>query len=326
MLPLRELLATYYAIQTEEKLMLDGKEGYRHGEYVYFTISADNKEIIYMEQAALAYYLVENGYSHLAIPIPNVHGEWFSPHQEKKYIVLQVQYTQAESEFTNGVLLANFHQVGSAYSYEPQAISSYGGWKQLWIDKLTVFETKIEKDAMDHTSNYSRLLMDVLPYIIGISENAIQYIGESEKDYRFHDADQGTIAFRRYAGNLVNPVLWTNDLVYDHPTRDLAEYIRLLMLGNNDEQDIVTFLNDYQSIRPLSVFSWRLLYARLIFPMHLFDVIGKGFLNQEPADQLHEEMTVLLDKQAIYEEKLRHFFQIADVETDSAHIPVLHWL
>lgn len=324
-MPLRDFLASYYAIQSEEKWLIDGKEGYKQGEYVYFTILMDNKEIIYMEQAALAYYLVENGYTHTAIPIPNIQGEWFSSYQDKTYMVLQVNYIQPDNNESKGKLLADFHRIGSAYSYEPQEISSYGGWKQLWVDKLTVFETKIEKEASANSSAYYRLMMDALPYIIGVSENAIQYIGESENDYRFHESDQGSIVFRRYNNNLSSPVMWMNELVYDHPIRDLAEYIRLLILDNTNQEAIVTLLNDYQTIRPLSVFSWRLLYARLIFPMHLFDFISDGFIRQD-LDQLHKEFVILLEKQVNYEATLRDFFTIVSVDNDALHIPVLHWL
>ncbi|GAB3047672.1 protein kinase family protein [Virgibacillus ainsalahensis] len=325
-MPLRDLLATYYAIQTEDKLTIDGREGYLMDEYVYFTISSDNKEIIHMEQAALAYYLAENQYTHIAVPIPNIHGEWYTAYQSKKYLVVQVQLLQLDdSHISSGALLAEFHQTGTAYAYEPQAISSYGSWRQLWIEKLTAFENKIEEEAKEHPSSYYRLLMDVLPYIIGISENAIQYVQESERDNRFHESDQGTVAFRRYANNLVRPVVWMEDLVYDHPARDLAEHIRWLIQSDVSQEEAVAFLEDYRFIRQLSVFSWRLLYARLVFPVHLFDFIERAF-SRKDFEQMHMELIDLLDKQADYEEKLRVFFQVLDVGRESQQIPVLHWL
>src|SRR5699024_2140553 len=92
------------------------------------------------------------------------------------------------------------------------------------------FESYIHQEAKKHPHAYYQYVMDILPYIIGISENAIQYIAESEIDTRFHDADQGTITFQRYQGNLNAPIIWASDLVYDHPTRDLAEYIRFKYL------------------------------------------------------------------------------------------------
>src|SRR5699024_11962070 len=62
------------------------------------------------------------------------------------------------------------------------------------------------------------------------------------------------ILFRRYHNQLQDRLLWMNDLAYDHPTRDLAECIRLKLLQKDDPMnDIRTFLHDYQRVRPLSI-------------------------------------------------------------------------
>lgn len=325
MLPFKDMLRAYYAIQTEEKVMLDGRDGYAQDEYVYFTISADNKEIIYMEQAALAYYLMENRYSHMAVPIPNIYGEWITKNQDSDYMVFQLQRNHSGVGYSKGELLGNFHHIGSAYSYEPKSISSYGQWKQLWINKLTFFENHIEEDSRKNPSSYYRLLMDVLPYIIGISENGIQYLQESNHDHRFHEADQGTIAFRRYSNQLTRSVIWPEDLFYDHPVRDIAEAIRSMMLDNKETQEISLFINEYQSVRPLSVFSWRLLYARLIFPIHFFDLMERG-ITLENTEQSCIELQEMLEKQGDYEKRLGNFFETVNMDREALEIPVLHWL
>ncbi|MFP3360225.1 hypothetical protein R0K17_23205, partial [Planococcus sp. SIMBA_143] len=71
--------------------------------------------------------------------------------------------------------------------------------------------------------------------------------------------------------NLQKSVIWLDDFVFDHPVRDLAEYTRGMLLSDAPSEEIVQFLHDYQSERPLSIFSWRLLYARLLYPVHFFD-------------------------------------------------------
>ncbi|MBM7600686.1 spore coat protein YutH [Virgibacillus halotolerans] len=324
-MPFRELLHTYYELPVEEKIVLDGKEGYKHDEYFYFIINVNNKEVIHMEQAALAYYLLENHFNHTAFPIQNRYGEWFTTDQGKNHMVLQVQQPLQDQRLSPGESLASFHLVGANYDYEPKAISSYGQWKALWIEKLTVFETNLEQEAKKHPTHYYQLIMDILPYVIGISENAIQYLQESEQDNRFHEADQGTISFRRYTNQLEKPILWVDEFVYDHPARDLAEYIRMTLLKDGGEDELVEFLKDYNSIRPLSVFSWRLLYARLIFPIHFFDIMQSGFLTDDFAS-LYTQMTDLLDKQADYERKLADFFQMGGVKHEKLNIPVIKWL
>ncbi|SFA91267.1 spore coat protein YutH [Lentibacillus halodurans] len=323
---LRDFLAAYYGIQAQKKTVWYGAEGFMDSNYVYFTISAKQKEIIHMEQAALAYYLYENHCPQIAIPVPNSQGEWYTKYNDHYYMVLRADHTIPANNSRHGEQLAAFHLTGAAYQYEPQTISSYGQWKTLWIDKITAFEKKIETEADDHPNAYYRLLMDSLPYVIGISENAIQYMQETESEPRFHEADQGTIVFRRYNGQFKHRALWVTDLAYDHPSRDLAEYIRIKLLEKKDPMtQIQKFLADYQRVRPLSIFSWRLLYARLLYPIHLFDMIERGF-SADQSETVYADLSALLEWQPVYEKRLGSFFENAGIDCKDLQIPVLHWL
>lgn len=313
-----------YNIQPEEKRWIDGKECFKSGEYVYFTISIDNNEIIYMEQAVVAYYLAEDYYTHMAIPISNNQGEWFTVFQDTQLMVVQGKLSYREITLSDGKLLAEFHQIGNAYGYEPKAISSYGQWKELWIDKVNTLENHLEQRARETPSGYYRLVMDVLPYFIGISENAIQYIRESEQEQRFYEVDQGTIAFRRYTNQLIKPIMWPMELVYDHPSRDISEFLRQHILNKDPGAISSNFLNDYQAIRPLSVFSWRLIYARLLFPIHIFDFLEWNLTSEN--DDALEQFKQLLQTQSEYEEKLGKFYNQVEVDCDLLQIPVVHWL
>src|SRR5699024_5628412 len=98
----------------------------------------------------------------------------------------------------------------------------YGKWKQLWIDKLTSIEHSVFDEAQKYLNSYYDAVIDSLPYIIGISENAIQYLNETYYESNFDESDQGTITFLRYTDHLLQPIIWVNDLSYDHPTRDIA--------------------------------------------------------------------------------------------------------
>lgn len=326
---MKNLLAAEYGIDVRNQVHLLGKEGFQDAECLYFIIPSNNREVIHMEQAALAYYLAENNYHHVAYPIPTANGRWFvHDENEHTYMVVKVdQLQEINPRESHGKKVALFHQIGTAYRYEPQEISSYGQWKALWINKITQFEQRLLKEAKANSNQYYRLVMDMLPYLIGISENAIQYIQESEADPRFHEIDQGTIVFQRYRKNLLESVIWGNQLAYDHPSRDIAEFIRHAFLTSNfDGWDIVKpFMSDYQEIRPLSVFSWRLIYARLLYPIHLFDCLQRGFVYQD-YDRSYEELKELLNKQVYYENYLGQFFHRLQVDYKNLDIPVVHWL
>ncbi|ASN04877.1 protein kinase family protein [Virgibacillus necropolis] len=324
---MKNLLATYYGIQTEGTCFLDGAEGFIGNEYIYFIIPAENKEAIHIEQLALAYYLFENGVNNVAVPVENVNGEWTTLFMGDEYTVVKMRPLDRNLKLSHGKLLAHLHRVGAGYPFEPQDFSSYGQWKQLWINKLTAFEQKMEQDDTLYKSPYHRKLSDLFPYIIGISENAIQYLQETEFDNRFHESDKGTIAYKRYTNQCNRDVIWHGDFIYDHPVRDLAEHIRYCILYQNEKgvENVIEFLQDYQKERSLSIFSWRLLYARLLYPVHFFDLMEKGFTSTS-YDSLLSSLTDLQLKQIRYEKFMGDFFQTVGIEHDEWKIPVVDWL
>lgn len=322
---MKELLLVHYNIHVLEQLRVNERIGYRDNDYYYFIISSVDKEMIHLEQAALAYYLTENGYNHTAIPIPTIHNKWFAEKDNQYYMVLRVSEIRSEPSSSHGKSLATYHNLSATYQYEPKEVSSYGLWKELWIKKLTAFEHKIEQESATNSNRYYRLLIDCFPYIIGLSENAIQYLQESETEKRYHESDQGVFAFRRYNGNILNPIIWMDELVYDHPTRDVAEFIRYRLLEDTiNYTHLAAFLEDYQRERPLSIFSWKLLYARLTFPIHLFDLIEEGFHSQS-FDLCHDRLRFMLHKQKIYETRLGRLFRELNINVDEFEIPTIKW-
>lgn len=321
-MPMSEMLRSQYAIQVEGKQFIEEREGYQKEHYIYFTIPAGNKEMILMEQATLAYFLRENGLYNVAYPIRNINGEWFTNHANELWMVLVLEaYSQASDSDNAGKKLGDIHRIGSTFQYEPKAISSYGTWRKLWEEKLTFYEEELTRQAREEAaSSYLSEVMDVLPYIVGISENAIQYLRESEKEQRILQTDQGTVAFSRW-NTFGKTIIWMDELVYDHPTRDIAEYIRFAFLHNRPDAEINQFLNDYQNYQPLSVFAWRLIFARLFFPVHLYD-----FLEEEFQYQDFQRLEQLIKHQEVYERRLARFYEMTGVDVSDWRIPMISWL
>lgn len=321
----RELLTDYYQIHAEEKVVVAERNGFMSDGLFYFTIDSVNFEIIFMEQAVLAYYLIENGYRHIALPIRNRQDEWFSDYRGNKYLLYQLSERNLEKD-NPGKSLAAFHQIGSSYQFEPKTISSYGQWKKLWVDKLTLFEERIAQFTMENETENNSLLIDALPYIIGMSENAIQYLRETEEEeFRYAEFDQGTIAFLRYTYDLQHEAIWPDQFVYDHPARDIAEHIRMLFLTNQSDRVLTEFIQEYQMTRPISFFTWRLIYARLLFPLHLFDAMEQC-LRYENNQEGYKAFSGLLEQQANYEKRLQHFYKKAGILKEESDLIEVGWL
>ena len=86
----RDLLIDYYGIHPQEKVVIDGRDGFLASSSIYFNMESQNVETILMEQAVLAYYLKENGYHQIALPIKNIREEWFTEYHNRKFLVYQV--------------------------------------------------------------------------------------------------------------------------------------------------------------------------------------------------------------------------------------------
>lgn len=323
-----ELLVTDYALDIRDKTTITGRHCFCDERYAYFTICIENKEAIFAEQAILASFLKENGCRGTAWPIRNADGEWYSVYKGKRYFVCCAEIEYFSKDHSEGELLAHFHDQYSHYPYEPTYVSCYGEWRMLWVDKLEFFESELTRLA-GSGDLYAGELMDLFSYLIGISENAIQYARETEMETRFGETDQPAIVFERYDDQLLQPVIWPDELLYDHPVRDVAEWIRarLLMQGEEAEREIVQFIRNYEAVRPLSVFGWRLLYARLLFPVHFFDQLEELLEAEEgEMDELMRQTAVLCERQELYEQRLAGFFEMMNLNARKLNIQRPEWL
>lgn len=322
---MKELLYQKYNVHVTDQMEQDGKKGFTDNEYFYYIMRVKDKEYIHMEQTILAYFLQEMGYEEIAIPIQSTAGKWITHYNRNQYIVFRVKNAFKNRGSTHGSKLATFHQTAAVYRFQPQAISSYGQWRNLWIEKITAIERSIKSRNKKHPTPFNRLLVEILPYLIGVSENAIQYVRECEYEKRHDYNDQGTICFYRYKNQLDRSIIWPNEFVFDHPARDLAEHIRFYLLNENRFSMVQRFIKDYEPVRPLSVFGLRLLYARLIFPIHFFDICERGIFEEEN-DSFVNELEMLIDKQIVYENNLKRFFEMIEIDSKHMQIPVLQWL
>src|SRR5699024_3462005 len=87
----------------------------------------------------------------------------------------------------------------------------------------------------------------------------------------------------------------------------------------------VETLRSYNDIRPISTFGWRLLYARLLFPVHLFDCLEEGLATEKP-EQAYQRLSNTLDQQTKYETGVRELFHWIREEYAAINIPMVDWL
>ncbi|WP_053218767.1 protein kinase family protein [Virgibacillus senegalensis] len=320
-----ELLSEYVDDFQGSETTINGVKGYRQQNNCFFIIPKSANDNRYFEQKVIGEYFWQNGYAHFAVPIANKQGDLVTEYGGKSYIVLHCSLADDREYSDHGADLATFHQMGIDYPYQPVEAVAYGHWKQLWISKLALFDSIYQQQHNERpVSRFQRLFIDTYPYVSGCTENALQYLQETESEQRFNEGDGGTFTFQRYSGQMKNHPIWPDEIVYDHAARDIAEHLRLLFLRPNAHPEVERFLSGYQSIRSLSIFSWRLIYARLLLPVHLFGYIETGISSSDP-EITYRGYVELLESQPEYEQKMRNFFDDLGLDAKALHIPVLDW-
>lgn len=320
-----ELLRTYYGISGQESPSIRGIPSYVANNKYYLLLRISEHDHFMMEQAVIAYYLKEQEHPHIAYPIQNIDGQFMTTVDDQRYTVFELRHLQKQPQVGEGTALAQFHQQTKRYPYEPYSISSYGKWKQLWTDKLTVYEQNLQAALKEERDEQNLIWLDLFPYVIGMTENAIQYVGEMNHDRSFHDSDRPAITFERYDHQLQKPCFFSYELHYDHPMRDVAELIRYNLLQEGDETTkILQFLHDYERVQPISLFSWKMIYSRLLYPAHFFDAIDQYRNKSETVTK--DAVMQLCDKQHIYEARITTLFNQIKRNDQTIRIPMVQWM
>ena len=200
--------------------------------------------------------------------------------------------------------------------------SRIGMWKGMWERRIDQLERVWNEKLMSHPNNsFEESFVDSFPYYMAIAENAIQYLGDTEMDDQPDFMDEGTVCYDRFSnetwtGNpcIKNPFDW----VFDHGTRDMAEWIKQHYFAN---------LPTHQP-GALNGFSARLLFARLMFPIHYVETVEEYFAKPKEAKafELEDSLHSFEAGSHYYEEFLRHFYDLARIPARQLSLPGVTWL
>ncbi|WP_277678560.1 hypothetical protein [Gracilibacillus dipsosauri] len=290
----------------------------------YFIIPIQQEEDAIWEKYVISNHLHQNNFTNVTQPIRNIHNQFVTTVGKEKFLLCFARKKQT-LDSSPGQKLAHFHQTGFQFPYQPQTISTYGNWKNLWVNKIDQYEALYKTYYKQQpTQPIMRVLADVFPYMVGLAENAVQYLNIAEEEKNYHMNDQATLTFSRYSNQCMDDFIWIHEIVYDHPIRDVAESIRPFLLKERglDDKEFQQFMGEYLAICPLSPFAWKLLYARLLLPIHLFDKIDQ----YRDSDLGEKAWYRLVEDQVYYEQNLKQFFSLFAVEFRDMDIIQLDWL
>ncbi len=237
-----------------------------------------------------------------------------------------------------GIELANFHERGKEYPAYSTESFLFGQWAELWMKRVE--ETKARYNQVKEKTeknDFDELFLTTFPYYEGLSENAIQYMVDHHIDNGPFSLSAPSICHDRFteqswipleeaeSGFVKLPTSW----VVDHPMRDLAEYIRSRIYDQDyRSESLLQFLDDYERISPITKESWRLLYGRLLFPVHYYEMIEAHYNNERDiGKELYmQRFFEYINAEDRNERFLRSFFPTIGLPVDQLNIPVVDWL
>jgi spore coat protein YutH len=327
-------LEELYGIQPERQTKFGRYEGFISREHIFIlTLLGDSKEHL-DELKGISDHLIQSGDKHVLRFVPTKSGELWGEREGNHVCLMSGPFREQNPIQNVGRKLAKFHLRGLSIPFKVERTSRIGQWKQLWEKRLDQMEMVWQSKLYQAPENdFERMFIESFPYYLGLTENAIQYLVDSEIDETPGESDNGTVCHERFTSAvwgkdmlLKNPMDW----VFDHRSRDLAEWTRSVYHESKHTHHplIRKFYADYQALAPLTAFGWRLLYSRLLFPLHYFECIEEYYIVQSEQGKKGQEERLYkhLQTSTEYEAFLREFFQIVDAPIRKLKIPQLEWL
>jgi spore coat protein YutH len=330
-----KMLKDKFGIKNGRELEIEKYRGFQNENSLYLIMNVNNrKEQEISELEKISHQLRTFGDREIPEFQATNEGPKICEWEGARYSVLK--YTELKPLNTSkiGRKLARFHLRGRYVPFRVETINRIGQWKQLWEKRLDQMENFWNGKLFQAPENeFEKMFFDSFPYYMGLAENAIQYLTDTELDSRPAEIDNATVCHERFTeatwgeSQLVkNPYDW----VFDHASRDLAEWVRDRYFYNSQTyQPVVNnFILAYQQITKLSPFSWRLLYARLLFPLHYFECIENYYITNSEQQKLalEEQLQRYLNKTEDHERFLGSFYQLVDVPVRSYKLPAINWL
>jgi spore coat protein YutH len=323
-----------YGIKVQEMTKLgDYDSFYLHQtHFLLIPVTHIDEEELY-ELYHLSQFMLEKREPYISSFVLTKKNHMFFEKDEAKYAIIKCSsYTQGRFNQI-GRDLARFHQRARSYPYQVSKTQRIGQWKFLWEKRLDQLESfwmgRVHNQPLNQ---FEKMFVESFPYYLGLAENAIQYLVDTELDEEPQPIDSGTICHHRFNATTWNPTMCVKlptEWVFDHGSRDIAEYMRHLFFENQDELKIngFSFLEDYDRSTPLSAFSWRLIYSRLLFPIHYFECVENYYLSQEDDKPFFEgKMDEILKNSSQYESFLRGYSSMLSMKTKRIIVPTVEWM
>lgn len=208
----------------------------------------------------------------------NKEGTIFTNYQNFPYVLLEVT---TEAKWPKNTKI---------YNTNKKYLLDRSNWYELWSKKIDYFEYQNR-----HIFGKYKIIDECINYYIGLSENAISYIS-----YLKPNTVEKYLCHKRISKDgYLNPL----NLVIDYRERDMSEYLKYIFLtGEYKKMDVEKIIAMAKSYK----LDYSLIFGRLLFPSHFFDLYDQIVNNKESEEKLKS----LVKRINEYEEYLKDIYKI----------------
>lgn len=168
---------------------------------------------------------------------------------------------------------------------------TYHSWQDLWSIKIDYLEKVINENGKKYP-----IIVDSFNYFVGMAENAISYYNNLSSK----EIDNNTLVISHRIININDTVYAIYDpvnIIIDHKSRDIAEYIKYSFFSNNTK--IYQELNIYFKYNYYSRDDIVLLLSRVLYPSFYFNMYEDIMINNKE-EKIITNITSKLDKYELY--------------------------
>jgi len=196
----------------------------------------------------------------------------------------------------------------SNFNYDVGKTLERNNWEILWGNKIDYYEVQINENKKKYP-----LIRESFDYFIGLGENAISYLSDTKREDTPTIYDRKVISHNNLSKSLYDPL----NIILDHKSRDIAEYIKFSFFNNN--YNIFRELDEYFKHNYYSKYGIRVLFSRLLYPSFYFDLYDDIISGKSDEKKLNK----ILDKTKEYESFLYSIYIYLSKYYD---IPFIEWL
>lgn len=301
---MKNYIKYYYELDVNDLILIDDKYLFKSGDNKYILKLYSNLDIQFY------YRKLENllsEYKFFSKIIPNVENKIITFINNKPYILLKIDlslYNDKISIFDirTDMLVNSSNWISNIKRFP---------WISLWENKIDY----LEKWTIEKKDQYKRIY-PILNFFLGVSENALLYLKEIIKKSKLNFDNILAIQHDRVdCDESLYDYYDPTSLVIDHPSRDISEYIKTMIMSGEFESDV---FEKYLNTKTFSKFDIMLMYSRMIFPSFFYDSFEKFVLKKSS--------TIILD----LEDKIKCFqtflLQVSKILSSKYGIECPKWI